>query len=1132
MKHNKNEKKTKLTRRSVSLLLALVLMTSAFAPGAAYATEGFGPARKQVASKEIVEVPEETAAPETVAPETTVPEVTFPERVPTETTAPAETLPEEVLEVDPAYAQAIADLDALAEEAKTLADGLDAEAEDYVDQLTEKCNDFYDRLLERLNGIADMWDANEITKEEYDFAEGKILEIVQGLKERYGYQNRGIATLETVDTLIEGTSAATGLDGRAYHLILMRGHLALQDVVNEVSSTSTDATTGETVTSEYTRIGLSRINQQDIDTWTFISAGADGEYYIKSESSEKYLTFNKSVGNATLSDTPVVTYVRYADVAEDTTLTNHAKKNDEPKVVTHTWRLYSFIQVDEEETAYVLNQYGGSDFTKFPNVAAFNDSDSVLEDTGNLFLLKEPVSKVGSAGENINMSLFNYGSLITSDQLNFLHGNSYGTDGVDGVKNGSGTAKVMEKTLVNGYPKQQVRADDESTTANEAQTGISYDYLFNLNKVTTNENAFYSNVYPAQDTKVNDDITYTYNENDAVTAYVTKADTESDTNNVYDYKSAYFPVSNSDGSGTGLFRKDVPGYEGYYVYDSAVNAAWYNPESNKFELYDYVIRPPYTGFLSQNTTTKEWEKSSDATIGNFLPFNQGHVAGHEDYGTFADPNATQSGTLDAYRLDGTDQASDVDLWFGMSLDFEFNMPKDGIMDGKEMEFDFHGDDDVYVYIDDVLVLDIGGTHAALSGLINFASGEVKNPAINANMLGAKYLASGVSPASGVYSTTTLRQIFEDSGKYTSAEITEMFGAGDTFKDWTRHKLNFFYMERGGNISYCRLRFNMIPLPPGGVSVAKELSEDSIQTAVTQNDEYTFALYEIMETGDTVTEKAVSDMPYIVNGVADSAYVTDENGVFKIKANEVATFSGLETDNTSTSTGKKYRVREIIDPDPNYELAGLRYTGNGAGFVGEDYVDFTIQPNDESNKITHGVAVTNKLKTTDFTVNKTVTGNLGDWSKEFAFTAEIYTAEGGTKLTFPAPEADETYYTVDENGTAHFMLHHDQSHTFDDIPLGAYVVVTEEAAGYDASVTWTYRDDEVVKTSSGITVASFVTTLDDPDENEDNAVAFTNNKTATIETGVVLDSLPYILILGGVVVVAVFLFIRRRRAYED
>lgn len=242
------------------------------------------------------------------------------------------------------------------------------------------------------------------------------------------------------------------------------------------------------------------------------------------------------------------------------------------------------------------------------------------------------------------------------------------------------------------------------------------------------------------------------------------------------------------GGSTGLFRRDG---EGYLYYDSLQNAAGYDTETGRFQLYDGIMRPSYTAYVEPEGKTVS-ENRRIAFNGNFLPFND--MTGATE--TPADK------TPKTYVL----PEGAVDLWFGMTMEFDFFMPAGGQIDGKDMVFQFLGDDDVFVYIDDVLVLDIGGTHGANRGSVNFADGTVTHPRAG---------LSGDAGADG-YGTSTLAAKFRAAGK------NGVF-SGETFADYTKHTLKFFYLERGGNVSYCYLRFNMPTLPDKSLTVAKELS---------------------------------------------------------------------------------------------------------------------------------------------------------------------------------------------------------------------------------------------------------------------------------------------------------------------
>ena len=358
---------------------------------------------------------------------------------------------------------------------------------------------------------------------------------------------------------------------------------------------------------------------------------------------------------------------------------------------------------------------------------------------------------------------------------------------------------------------------------------------------------------------------------------------------LFSKSSGYLKGSSYDGAG--LFQVID---NGSYQYDSAKNAAYANINDGKldFTLYDSVVRPSY---IESDLT--------DVRIGNFLPFNQLIAGASESGGTAQVDMATTAGSK-AAKLNGVaaDVANGVanslvDLWFGMTVDFEFYMPKDGKVTNKktseltDMVFDFYGDDDVFVYIDGVLVLNIGGTHAAESGKINFATGEVIDPT-------CKDSKGNVKPK-------TLREIYQAAK---GDDFDPSHFDGDTFADYSEHSLKFFYMERGGNISYCRLTYNM-PVLSNDLNVLKHVDEAGL-TESTTNDVYAFNLYEIVEEDGEEVRKPAQDCEYFVTHADgskdDQAHATDSDGTFTLKANEAASFT---FENEMIASGKTYEVVE-------------------------------------------------------------------------------------------------------------------------------------------------------------------------------------------------------------------------------
>lgn len=131
-----------------------------------------------------------------------------------------------------------------------------------------------------------------------------------------------------------------------------------------------------------------------------------------------------------------------------------------------------------------------------------------------------------------------------------------------------------------------------------------------------------------------------------------------------------------------------------------------------------------------------------------------------------------------------------DHHFGLTLSTNFKMPKDAVVNDKDIVFDFTGDDDVWVFIDGVLMLDMGGVHGKRSGAINFKTGEVTVDSVASSVPGRPASIDTIGPVS------TIADIFAKQGlTFDNSENS-------------KHSLSLFYVERGGHESNLSMKFNL------------------------------------------------------------------------------------------------------------------------------------------------------------------------------------------------------------------------------------------------------------------------------------------------------------------------------------
>ena len=351
----------------------------------------------------------------------------------------------------------------------------------------------------------------------------------------------------------------------------------------------------------------------------------------------------------------------------------------------------------------------------------------------------------------------------------------------------------------------------------------------------------------------------------------------SDTTNKDVYTNVEMPFVYDDETKTYTFDANETGV--YFHQDSSQGTSA-TPSSNS-KLY-FSTTPQSHNFSAQDGRTRGW-----------FPFNN-----------------TSSVTTAA---DGT-----ADYFFGMQASIPFTMTTNGCLketdnNSDAITFEFSGDDDVWVFIDGKLVLDIGGVRNGMNATLNFADNTWEISAM-------KETIGNVSrPAQDVNDASMSGRIFNDAaGTGTLNQTRQTFAATDS------HTLTVFYLERGAGSSNCKIKFNL-PMKDS-VSVKKIADQSKTKNGtlsdltaeeqtMVDNTNFGFTLYK--------DGKAVANTNYnLLN--ADGNYLTtvstDANGHFTLKAGQTAKFVGEINDNT-------YYVVE--DSNSSFQTPAYAYTANAA-----------------------------------------------------------------------------------------------------------------------------------------------------------------------------------------------------------
>ena len=542
------------------------------------------------------------------------------------------------------------------------------------------------------------------------------------------------------------------------------------------------------------------------------------------------------------------------------------------------------------------------------------------------------------------------------------------------------------------------------------------------------------------------------------------------------------PSSNyHQGTGNHLFLASVYNSTDYYEYSAFNNFAHYNTSNGTFTVYQETGTPSTT---SSNFYYRR---------GNFFPYNslntnnsaQNIYTGDGSLIDYENPNYGSK----LYGL-----AGEVDFYFGMTMDFSFLMPKDGYNNGSPLIYEFNGDDDLWVFIDDVLILDIGGVHDAFPGTINFATGEI----------------TGGNGGAG--RARTIKECFKKAGRFPDgstwddSRVDEYF-SDNTFVNYGSHKFNMFYMEHGAGASNLFVRFNLPVIEKGKVTVEKQLANTSqvdyanvafaYQAFVKKNgtdESLTSAVYE-------GTDTPIS----FYNGVKfpgkDKAY----DNVFYLKPGEAAVFSNMIED-------ELYYVQELGIKEEYYD----KILVNDVEIVGEQVIvaDGIYKSSEATPRNRARVTFTNSCddrNSNELQITKRLAPGSTDNGDTFEFRVMLENAKGELSAyyqgTYYIRDDQGTYYRYEggklvQNGQTPYACTAGNYGTIAQIPPGYTIVIKDLLAGTDFYVDEIRvrpngtTSDVLIKNSDWTLVSRVVSEFDPAEITNASIYDYESDKTIT------------------------------------
>ena len=391
-------------------------------------------------------------------------------------------------------------------------------------------------------------------------------------------------------------------------------------------------------------------------------------------------------------------------------------------------------------------------------------------------------------------------------------------------------------------------------------------------------------------------------------------------------------------------------------------------------------------------------------------------------------------------------------YFGMKFSTDFYLPEDGMWKGQPLQFTFTGDDDVWVFIDGQLVLDMGGLHQRVEGEIDFATGYTK---VKGNGNTGNYVVLDGSSDRVTQETVNNEYVagyiygdknaaVENAYKNKiNTEYLESARCTSIDKERKTHTLDFYLVERAPYGSNCTIDFTLPTMPKGNLNIVKAVEGEE----KTPEQDYAFK---------------------IQKQTPDGGWEDYSGGRFALQKEEMKSFPLNETG--------LYRVAEI----DNGGAAATTWSGVESTEEEADGTSWQVINVTDTAKAYTAVCTNNfidRSQTHSLTVTKEVRGTETPTSVKFPFNITLNTSDceqDEFNVTYAVGDGKEQEVSFGSGKTAQIdvNLADDESVVISGIPYGTRYLVEEDTEALKDSLYSSEMDtpqqDEITTQDEAIT----------------------------------------------------------------